>query len=403
LINNNEGDGRMTIARPVRSFGVWCFWTLLACGGPAVSSTWGQAAFPTSTPRAAGKTQMSIQQQDFGTDAHGRRATLFTCTNNNGCRLQLTDYGAHVVTVEVPDRHGKLANVNLGFPTLAGYLERHPFFGATVGRFCNRIAGGQFELDGKPYSLAKNNGPNHLHGGLEGFNRHLWDATEVQTADEVGVRFQRVSPDGEEGYPGNLSVAVTYTLTNANELKVDFRATTDAPTVVNLTNHNYWNLAGAGQGDILDHELMLAADQYLEVDETLIPTGKLVDVQGTPLDFTQPQTIGARIDQLQGDPNGYDHCFVLRPEVGQLRLAARVRDPKSGRVMEIHTTQPGIQFYTGNFLDGAETAGGHTQHAAFCLETQHFPDAPNQPKFLSTTLRPGDELHEVTVHKFSTQ
>jgi aldose 1-epimerase len=345
---------------------------------------------------------MIIEKQSFGTDPEGRQATLFTCTNEQGSRLKLTDYGAYVVAVEVPDRNGKLANVTLGFPSLQGYLARHPFFGATVGRFCNRIAGGQFELTGKTYSLAKNNGPNHLHGGLEGFNRFWWQPEVINSADEVGVRFHRESPDGEEGYPGKLSVTVAYTLTNKNEFKVDFRATTDAPTIVNLTNHNYWNLAGAGVGNILNHELMIAADRYLVVDDTLIPTGEIVAVTGTPLDFTTPHTIGARIDQMTSQTGGYDHCFVLRPEAGQLRLAARASEPKSGRVMEIWTTQPAIQFYTGNFLDGSATAGGHGKHAAFCLETQHYPDAPNHPAFPTTTLLPGQELHEVTVHRFST-
>jgi aldose 1-epimerase len=355
------------------------------------------------SPGKAAQTEMSIKRQEFGNDHNGKAATLFSCTNRQGSCIRLTDYGAHVVAVEVPDRDGVLANVNLGFPTLAGYLERHPFFGATVGRFCNRIANGRFELDGKSYSLAQNNGQHHLHGGLEGFNRHFWRAEEVKGDDEVGVRFSRTSPDGEEGYPGELHVTVTYTLTNANELKVDFRATTNAPTIVNLTNHNYWNLAGAGAGDILDHELLIAADQYLAVDATLIPTGQLTDVKGTPLDFTEPQRIGARIRELKGDPVGYDHCYVLRPPAGQLRLAARVKDSGSGRVMEILTTQPGIQFYTGNFLDGSAVAGGHSRHTAFCLETQHYPDSPNHPEFPSTTLRPGQVLHEVTVHRFSAE
>jgi aldose 1-epimerase len=357
-----------------------------------------------SNPRdKATNTQMSIHRRDFGTDPNGRTATLFICTNRHGSRLTLTDYGAHVVTVEVPDRQGQLANVNLGFDSLDGYIQRHPFFGSTVGRFCNRIANGRFELDGKAYTLAQNNGQHHLHGGVEGFNRHFWEAADVQTDDEVGVRFTRVSPDGEEGYPGRLTVSVVYTLSNANELKIEFRATTEAPTVVNLTNHNYWNLAGADAGSILDHELMVAADQYLAVDDALIPTGELASVRGTPLDFSTPHRVGERIEQLKGDPVGYDHCYVVRGTAGQLRLAARVKEPRSGRVMEVHTTQPGIQLYTGNFLDGSETAGGHPQHSAFCLETQHYPDSPNHPSFPSTTLRPGDELREVTIHRFTVE
>lgn len=344
---------------------------------------------------------MSIQQSDFGQSPDGRKAKLYTCTNKNGYRLALTDYGAIVVSMETPDRNGKLANINLGFPTLDGYLQRHPYFGSTVGRYCNRIAKGEFVLNGKTYKLATNNGPNHLHGGLQGFDKHFWNATEISTADEVGVRFHRVSVDGEEGYPGNLSVTATYTLNNNNELKIEFHASTDAATPVNLTNHNYWNLSGVGSGDILKHELMLAADQYLAVDETLIPTGKLTPVAATPLDFTKATAIGARIAKVGGDPTGYDHCYVVRGEPGRLRLAAHVHDPVSGRHMEIHTTQPGIQFYTGNFLDGGPTANGTAKHGAFCLETQHYPDSPHHPEFPTTILKPAEELHEVTVHRFS--
>ncbi len=359
------------------------------------------AVGPSSSPDESNR--MTVARSDFGTTSAGQTAHRFDCVNRHGLRLVLTDYGAIVVAVEVPDREGKLANITLGFDSLAGYLQRHPYFGATVGRYCNRIAKGEFTLNGKAYTLATNNGPNHLHGGIEGFDRQMWDAEPITTANEVGVRFRRLSPAGEEGYPGNLQVSATYTLNNQNELKLEFDATTDAPTVANLTNHCYWNLAGAGQGNILNHQLTLAADQYLAVDESLIPTGEMASVEGTPLDFRAPHAVGERIDQLAGEPGGYDHCFVLRPEAGKLRLAARVSDPATGRVMEILTTQPGIQFYSGNFLDGSESAGGFAKHDAFCLETQHFPDSPNHPTFPSTLLKPGETLHEVTVHRFSVQ
>lgn len=349
------------------------------------------------------QTKMSVKKDAFGKTEDGREVSLFTCTNENGLVLKLTDYGAIVVAVETPDRDGKLANITLGFPKLDGYLPRHPYFGATVGRYCNRIAQGKFELEGKQYTLATNNGENHLHGGDAGFDKQLWKAKKVKTDDAVGVSFSRTSKDGEEGYPGNLDVTVVYTLTNDNELKVEFTATTDKATPVNLTNHNYWNLAGAGSGTILDHELTITADKFLAVDDGLIPTGELTDVKGTPLDFTKPEKIGARIKNIEADPIGYDHCYALRNQDGSLKLAARVKDASSGRVMEIHTTQPGIQLYTGNFLDGSESNGGFEQYNAFCLETQHYPDSPNQPKFPSTVLEPGETFQQTTVHKFSVE
>jgi aldose 1-epimerase len=314
--------------------------------------------------------------------------------------MKIMNYGAIVVELRTPDRHGKLENITLGFPTLDGYLGKHPYFGATVGRYANRIALGKFTLDGTSYSLAQNNGPNHLHGGIVGFSHALWDAQPVQTHDSVGVRFNHTSPDGEEGYPGTVAATVVYTLTNGNELRIEYTATTDKATPINLTNHAYWNLAGAGQGTILDHELMLAADTYLPVDATLIPTGELASVAGTPFDFTSPHRIGARIGQVKGDPPGYDHCFVLRGQKGALELAAHVRHVGSGRTMEVYTTQPGVQFYTGNFLDGGPAGGGYPRNAGFCLETQHYPDSPNRPEFPSVVLRPGETYHEITVHRF---
>lgn len=352
---------------------------------------------------ATGDNSMKIETANFGKTADNEKVTLYTCTNANGLVLKMIDYGAIVVSLETPDRDGKLGNVNMGFDSLEGYLGGHPYFGSTVGRYCNRIAHGEFTLNGKKYTLAKNNGENHLHGGLKGFNKVMWKGSKIQQDDAVGVKFEYTSKDGEEGYPGNLAVTVEYRLTNDNELAIEFWATTDADTVLNLTNHNYWNLAGAGSGLILDHEVTLMADKYLPVDEGLIPTGKLADVAGTPLDFRTAHKIGERIKQVDLDPQGYDHCFVLNSSSGQMALAARVKDPKTGRVMEISTTQPAIQFYSGNFLDGAEANGGYAQHSGFCLETQHYPDSPNQPNFPSTVLKPGQKFHQKTSHKFSAE
>jgi aldose 1-epimerase len=343
---------------------------------------------------------MSIQKSSFGKTEAGEETHLWTCTNSNGLVLKLTDYGATCVAVETPDRDGKNANINLGFDNVRGFEGKHPYFGATVGRFANRIAKGKFTLDGKEYSLATNNGPNHLHGGIKGFNRMLWKAEEVKGDKEVGVRFSYLSRDGEEGYPGNLQVTAFYTLTADDELKIEFTAKTDKPTVLNLTNHNYWNLNGAFSGSILDHVLMLTADKYLPVDDGLIPTGEMASVEGSPLDFRSPKPIGREIQKIKSDPVGYDHCFVLNNQEGDLALAARVKDPDSGRVMEVYTTQPGIQLYTGNFLSGNESEGGAKQHEAFCLETQHFPDAPNQKNFSTAVLRPGESYKQTTVHKF---
>jgi aldose 1-epimerase len=346
---------------------------------------------------------MKVEKTSFGKTADGHEVSLFTCTNANKLVLKMIDYGAIVVAMETPDRNGKFANINLGFQDLKGYLERHPYFGSTVGRYCNRIAKGKFTLNGKEYTLAVNNPPNHLHGGEKGFDKQMWKAAEIKTPDAVGVKFTRRSPDGEEGYPGNLDVSVTYTLTNENELKIEFTATTDKATPVNLTNHNYWNLAGAGSGTILEQELTLQADKYLPVDAGLIPTGELADVKGTPLDFTSPHRIGERIKEIKADPVGYDHCFVLRSSDGSMALAARAKDPKSGRVMEIRTTQPGIQFYSGNFLDGKPANGNYQQYEGFCLETQHYPDSPNQPSFPSAILKPGETFAQTTVHRFAVE
>ena len=346
-----------------------------------------------------GKRTMNITRSGFGTTADGVPIDLYTLTNTKGIVLKMTNFGAIVVALEVPDRDGNPANVNLGFSTLDGFLGPNPYFGATVGRFCNRIAGGRFLLDGKQYTLATNDGGrHHLHGGNVGFNKVVWDAEPFQDESDVGIRFMYLSKDGEEGYPGNLRVTAVYTLTDADELVVEFTARTDAPTPINLTNHCYWNLAGAGT--IRNHELMIVADKYLPVDAGLIPTGKLADVAGTPLDFRKPEKIGARLDRIEADPVGYDHCFVLRGNSGPMRLAAKVKDPASGRVMEIHTTQPALQFYSGNFLDGKPENNGYNQYEGFCLETQHYPDSPNHANFPNTILRPGETFSQRTVHRF---
>jgi aldose 1-epimerase len=344
-------------------------------------------------------TPMTIEKKPFGKTADGKPVTLYTLSNNQGNTVELIDYGAIVVSINVPDRSGKKTNVTAGFSSIDGYLERHPYFGATVGRFCNRIAMGKFSLEGKTYSLAVNNGPNHLHGGEVGFDKRMWQVAEVKADNSVGLKFTYVSPDGEEGYPGTLTTIAEYRWDNNNCLTLDLQATTDKPTVLNLTNHAYFNLGGAGSGTIHQHELTLACDQYLPVDESMIPKGALAPVAGTPLDFTTPHKIGERIAQLK-ETNGYDHCFVVKGKAGELRDAAKVVDPASGRTLSIKTTQPGIQLYTGNFLDGKPGNAGFKTHEAFCLETQHYPDSPNQPSFPSTVLRPGEKFHQVTTFTF---
>ncbi len=355
----------------------------------------GAAACPT-----AGSGKMSIEKTLYGTMPDGTEVHQFVLTNAHGLKATLITYGATLTKVETPDRNGKFDVITLYLDSLEQYLAGHPYFGSTVGRYANRIAEARFVLDGTEYKLAANTPPNHLHGGVKGFDKYVWEAEPVEGDSFVGVRFSRTSPDGEEGYPGTLQVQVTYSLTNDNRLQIEYTATTDKPTVLNLTNHAYWNLAGAGSGDVLDHELVLNADRYLPVDQQLIPTGQVAPVEGTPMDFRTPHTIGERIEQVTG---GYDHCYVLVKKPGEeLSLAARVREPKSGRVMEIYTTQPAVQFYTGNFLDGSLTVAGRPckKHYAFCLETQHYPDSPNRPEFPSTVLRPGQTYHQVTVHKF---
>jgi aldose 1-epimerase len=354
-----------------------------------------------SPPRqAAGVTRAA-----FGKMTDGSPVEMFTLRNANAVEVRAINYGAIITSIRVPDRQGRFADVVLGFDTVDPYLKTHPYFGAVVGRYGNRIAKGQFTIDGQTYKLATNNGANHLHGGIRGFDKSLWSASPM--AGAVGVVFTRTSPDGEEGYPGTLAVRIAYSLGDRNDLTVEYQATTDKPTPVNLTQHSYFNLAGGG--DILGHELMLNADRFTPVDSTLIPTGELASVEGTPFDFRKPTPIGARIgaanEQLKNG-GGYDHNWVLNRKDGALQLAARLVDPASGRMLEIATTEPGLQFYSGNFLDGTITGKGgqvYKHRTGLALETQHFPDSPNKPNFPTTILRPDRKYSSRTVYTFGIQ
>ena len=347
----------------------------------------------------------AVEEQPFGTTKEGKKITLYTLTNSQHMEIRAMNYGAIIVSLRVPDRKGQVADIVLGHDTLEGYFDNSPHLGGLVGRYANRIANGSFTLDGVKYSLAKNNGPNTLHGGIKGFDQAVWQGTPLK--GKTGVAFSYLSPDGEEGFPGNLRVKVTYSLTEANELVINYEATTDKPTVLNLSQHSYFNLAGEGTGNILDHEVMINADRFTPVDSTMIPTGELRPVKGTPLDFTTETKVGARIDDNYEQlvlGKGYDHNFRINRKAAGLVLAARAYEPASGRLMEISTDQPGVQFYTGNFLDGTVTGKqGHVykQRYGLCFETQHFPDSPNHPEFPSTVLRPGQTFHSRTIFKFS--
>ncbi len=352
----------------------------------------------------------STAKKPFGKTPDGQQVDLYVLTNKSGAEAAITTYGGAVVSLKIPDRGGKLADVVLGYDTVDGYVTDKSYFGAIVGRYGNRIAHAQFSLEGKTYTLAKNNGDNSLHGGIKGFNKAAWAAKELPAKGGQALELTYVSKDGEEGFPGNLQVRVVYTFTDSNELKIEYHATTDKTTVVNLTNHSYFNLAGPGTGDILGHQLMIAADKFTAVDSGLIPTGELREVQATPFDFRKLTAIGARInhdDEQLKLGNGYDHNFVLRRGAGDpISLAARVVEPNSGRMLEVWTTEPGVQFYTGNFLDGTAHGKGsqaYERRAAFCLETQHFPDSPNQPTFPSVVLKPGERYHTTTIYKFATE
>jgi aldose 1-epimerase len=348
---------------------------------------------------------MKIQKEPFGRTPDGQEVIIYTLTNGNKLKARIIDYGAILVSLDVPDRDGKIADITLGFYDLDSYIKRNPLFGAIVGRYANRIANARFTLDGVKYKLTANAGKNHIHGGREKrFDKVIWKGLQFQTEKEVGVRFTYLSKDGDEGFPGNLNCTVTYTLTSNNELKISYEATTDKATIVNLTNHSYFNLAGAGNGDILGHKIMINANRFTPADKALIPTGEIRSVKGTPLDFTQTKTIGSRIDQLT-QTRGYDHNYVLNSSNGSLALAARVYEPASGRIMEVYTTEPGMQFYTANGMRGIKGKNGkvYQRHYGFCLETQHFPDSPNKPNFPSVILRPDQTYNTETVFKFSTQ
>jgi aldose 1-epimerase len=381
---------------------------LAACSSNSSSTTSQDPATTTTAPTDSAATGASASAMptsaSFGKTAEGTEIQLFTLTNNNGLKATISTYGGTLTGLLVPDKTGKLTNIILGFDNVSGYLspefkKSNPYFGALIGRYGNRIAKGKFSIDGKPYQVGLNNNGNSLHGGNVGFNQKVWTAKPGTSADGQTLTLTYLSKDGEEGYPGNLQVTVTYTLTQDNALKIDYTATTDKATPVNLTNHAYFNLALGQSKDVLAHQVTIPADRYTVVDANLIPTGELKPVKGTPFDFTSPHAIGERIAQV---PGGYDHNWVLNQATGQ-HSAATVYEPTTGRTMEVTTDEPGVQFYTGNFLDGSLTGKGsvvYGKHAGFCLETQHFPDSPNQPKFPSTILKPGQTYHTTTSYTF---
>jgi aldose 1-epimerase len=351
---------------------------------------------------------MDIKKEPFGKMADGTPIDLYTLTNAHGLQVKITTYGGAVVSLLVPDRDGKLDDVVLGFETLEEYVKKSPYFGCITGRYANRIAKGKFTLNGVAYTLTQNEGDNHLHGGAKGFDKVVWAAEEKTDDDGVGLALTYLSKDGEEGYPGNLSVKVTYTLTNDDAWRIDYEATTDKDTIVNLTNHTYFNLADGGAGDVLGHELMINADRFTPIDSFQITTGELRSVASTPMDFLRMTTIGARIGQDDEQLRfglGYDHNWILNSSDGTLVLAARLQEPTTGRVIEVYTTEPGIQFYSGNFLDGTIAGKGgkvYQKRHGLCLETQHFPNSPNQPGFPSTVLRPGEMYQTTTIYRLTT-
>jgi len=355
---------------------------------------------PACNKKETMQTPGTVTKTSFGVMPDATKADLYTLVNHSGITMKVTTYGGRITSLLVPDKNGKSSDIVIGFDSLHGYLANNPFFGALIGRYGNRIAKGKFTLDGREYVLAKNDGPNHLHGGIKGYDKVVWEASDFKTDSAVGLKLHYLSKDGEEGYPGNLDITVTYTLSDNNILTFDYSATTDKATPVNLTQHSYFNLAGSG--DVKSHELMIAASRYTVVDSTLIPTGELREVRGTPFDFTVAKPIGKDLFAAGGKPVGYDHNFVLDTR-GIHDLAIRVVEPGSGRIMEVYTDQPGVQFYSGNFLDGTLTAKSGNlikQYNGFCLETQHFPDSPNQPGFPSTILKPGEKYHTTTIDKF---
>lgn len=362
---------------------------------------------PKAPPTPQELSKNTISKAPFGTLPDGTAVDLYTMVNANGMEVRATNYGGIITALLVPDSSGKLGDVTLGLQSFDDYVTNPAYFGAIIGRYGNRIARGQFKLDGQTYKLPRNDGPNTLHGGAKGFDKVVWQAEPFENETSVGVIFTYTSKDGEEGFPGNLQARVTYTLTDDDELSFEYHATTDQPTVVNLTQHAYFNLAGDGNGDVLGHEFTINANEYTPVNRQLIPTGKIEPVADTPFDFRNKVVLGTRINadhpqvKLAG---GFDHNFVLRRKEPGLTLAARVSEPTTRRVMEVHTTEPGVQFYTGNFLDdklAAKSGKPYAKHSGFCLETQHYPDSPNQPEFPSTVLRPGEEYHSKTVYTFS--
>ncbi|MGH2270916.1 aldose epimerase family protein [Anaerohalosphaeraceae bacterium U12dextr] len=354
------------------------------------------------------KGQAMIEKKPFG-QVDGQNVDLYVLTNANGLKASITNYGGIMTSLIVPDKNGKMEDILLGYDNVAAYVKETPYFNALIGRYGNRIGKAKFTLDGKTYTLAANDKENSLHGGVKGFDKVIWTAEGIQTDHGVGVKLAYLSKDMEEGYPGNLLVNVTYMLTNNNELIIEYRAMTDKATVCNLTNHNYYNLTGNAKDSILNHVLMINADKFTPVDAGLIPTGELRPVKGTPMDFTKPSVIGARVNDADEQikfGGGYDHNWVLNKKGGEMSLAATLYEPTSGRVMEVWTEEPGVQFYSGNFLNGTITGKGgvvYKQRWGMCLETQHFPDSPNKPHFPTTTLRPGELYQTKTVHKFYTR
>ncbi len=357
------------------------------------------------TQEASQQLALDVVEEPFGETEDGRAVKKFVCSNSNGYVLEMMDYGATIVAMHVPGKADgeESVNVTLGCNDMAGYEACSSYFGSTIGRYCNRIASGKFSLDGKEYTLATNGGPHHLHGGNKGFDKQIWASEAIKTDSEVGVRFTLTSPDGDEGYPGEVKVVAEYTLDEEDQLKMVFTATTDTATHVNICNHNYWNIAGAGSGTVMDHELMLACEQVLEFDDTLIPTGKMLPTKGDAfLDYQKTKLISAGMKAAPAGSNGYDHCYVVkRKSANELALLGSVRDPKSGRKMTVFTTQPGFQLYTANHFNGQPSSGGFDKGGAICFESQHFPDSPNQPDFPTTLLKPGQTLSHTTVHKFS--
>jgi aldose 1-epimerase len=352
----------------------------------------------------------SVTKSNFGKTPDGQAVEQITLRNARGAEAQIITYGGIVRSLKVPDRNGNLGDVVLGYDNVESYVTNNPYYlGAIIGRYGNRIAGGKFSLDGKIYTLATNNGPNNLHGGPKGFDADVWHVEKTYATDkDASVELSYLSKDGDQGFPGNLKVRVTYTLTDDNALKIENTATTDKPTVVNLTHHSYFNLSGAGSGDILNDEVVINADKFLPVDATAIPTGELRAVKDTPFDFTTPHKIGERIeanDEQIKFGSGYDHCWVVNKKSGELGFVASAYDPRSGRFLQVYSTEPGTQFYTGNFLDGARGKGGkiYPRRSAFCFEPQHYPDSPNKPQFPSVVLRPGETFKNTIIYKFSTK